>query len=167
MKKLLAGILFILSSTLLFGQATLDLDTIVQASGRRIYGKVTNVGAYDISYILPDKEDETYSIERKQIEKILFASGRRETFSKPIFEEIPDTGDWRSVIITRTKSDVEGLYFRGNIEAKAPPSTNKKRARDNAEIKIKKRAVGIKATYILAIGFSGESSDLFATCSND
>ncbi|MBN1183947.1 MAG: hypothetical protein JXB49_16765 [Bacteroidales bacterium] len=160
MKKILTGMIILFSATLIYSQDAPVLDTIIKLGGRRIYAKVTNVGSVDINYVLPDDEN-IYTIERKQIERIHYASGRKEKFSDPVVVILDDVTDWRTVLITHEKKDVEGFYYRGDINAKAPPSNTKKRAKSNCEIRLKKKAAGIGGIIILitneeAIGGYGE-----------
>ena len=165
MKRILTGLILLISASLIYAQDSPVLDTIVKLGGRRIYAKVTNVGSMDINYTLPD-DATSYTIERKQIEKILYASGRKEKFNDPIVQFLEDATDWRTVLVTREKKDVEGLFFRGEIYAKAPPTNTKKRAKNNCEIRLKKKAAGIGGVIVLvtneeAIGGYGEMPSYF------
>lgn len=160
MRRIISILALIMIGGSLLGQADVELDTIVKLGGRIILADVKDVGITDVSYMLPDDE-QVYSIERKLLEKILFHDGRKEIFNKPVLIMIDDQTDWRTVLITEEKKDVEGLYFRGEVSAKAPPSNSKKRARSNAEIRLKKKSANVGGVIVLitkkeAIGGYGE-----------
>lgn len=160
MKRIIFIYVLIFTSLVANCQNPLELDTIVKLGGKRIIADVINIGTLDINYMLPNDE-EIYTIERKQIEKILYSTGRKDILSKPVLIMIEDKTDWRTVLTTDDKKDVEGLYFRGEVSAKAPPSNTKKKAKKNAIIKIKKKAANVGGVMVLitneeAIGGYGE-----------
>ena len=137
-------------STTTWGQETsqASLDTIYKLGGRTLLVNVINVGITDVLYKKP--EDKTiYSIERKQIQRIVYKTGKVDVFNKPILEMIGED-EWESVWVTENKSDVDGLYKYGVITGSSPSSSrSKKAAKKNAIIILQKKAVNMGGNVIL------------------
>jgi hypothetical protein len=109
---------------------------------------VTKVTANYVSFIYPGQK-EVYTIERKQIEKIVYKNGRIEELNNPLIKMI-DEYQWEAVWLTEDKKEVVDLYKRGVVEAKSSPSDRSpKAAKKNAIIKLKKKAANIRGTIIL------------------
>lgn len=123
-------------------------DTIFKLGGTVLLVDVTKVTSNYVSFIYPG-HDEVYTIERKQIQKIIYNNGRIEELNKPIVEMI-DEYQWEAVWLTEDKKEVVDLYKRAAIEAKSSPSERSpKAAKKNAIIKLKKKAAYNKGTMIL------------------
>jgi hypothetical protein len=60
-------------------------DTIVKLGGKKLMVDVTKVTQSYISFKYPN-EPKVYTIERKQVEKVIYKSGRIERFNKPILK---------------------------------------------------------------------------------
>jgi hypothetical protein len=61
-----------------------------------------------------------------------------------------EQGQWESILVTRDKKDIQGLYNRGVITSKSSPSNrSKKAAKQSAIIKLQKKAANLKGTIIL------------------
>ena len=146
--------ILIFSSITTFGQAKdgkVDntKDTIVWLGGRKIGAVHVQVGSSDVTFSLPSRPDSTIRVERKQLEKIYYKSGRVEIFSKPVVQMVDETA-WEAVTITKDKNQVEGMYKRGLISAKSSPSAkSKKAAQQNTYIKLQKKAAAVGGTIIL------------------
>jgi hypothetical protein len=124
-------------------------DTIVYLGGLKVGAVQVNVSSVFITYALPIRPDSTIKVERKQLEKILYKSGRIEIFNKPVVQMIDDN-QWEAVTITKDQSQVEGMYKHGNISAKSSPnSRSKKAAQQNTYIKLQKKAAAVGGTVIL------------------
>jgi hypothetical protein len=150
MKKVL--MLITLASLLLpaiaHSSITEQSDTIILISGRKIPVMVQGVSSTKISYMIPDK-DGIQEIERKQVHKIAYRNGRVENFSSLALQMV-DEGDWKTVILTDNKDDVEGFFALGEVEAKSSPqSRNAKAAQRSADIRLKKRAVNMGGIVVL------------------
>jgi hypothetical protein len=138
MKKLLILVGIIWSGTT-FGQLVGTPDTLVKLGGRKIPAYIKNVGATMVYYSTPEKPKENFKIDRKDLEKAIFRSGRVEIFNKPAFQLIAE-GQWEAVLITEDIKETDGLYKRKEISAKSSPSDSKKKARQNAITKLQKQA---------------------------
>lgn len=128
--------------------ATQPKDTIVRLGGKKIIADVLKVT--DMMVTFKDALDgKTKSIERKQLEKIIYDDGRLDVFSKPVFTMVDDT-QWEAVLITDNSKDVDGLYERGKIVSVSPPSSRSpSAAKRAATIKLQKKAVNMKGIMVL------------------
>jgi len=154
--------LLTLNSFLLFAQnPTQELDTIYMLSRKKLVVQIKNVSSATVRYLDP-KTMESVTIERKQIQYIVHDNGRKEVFNKPAFTMVEE-GDWKTVIVTDRKTDVEGLYDLGPVEGKSSAgSRNAKAAKNSAVIRIQKRAAILGGAIVLvikeeSIGGFGES----------
>lgn len=132
------------------GQAEkkLPVDTIVRLGGKKIPCKVTNISTTTILYTDLEK-NQSQAIERKEVEMIIFKNGHKEQINKPVLIMV-DEGQWESILVTKEKNDVQGLYDRGKIMAKsAPSSKSKKAAMQSAIIKLQKKAANLQGSMIL------------------
>jgi hypothetical protein len=122
-------------------------DTIFKVEGKALPVNVVKVTENYVSFLVPGKS-ETYTIERKEVQKIVYKSGRVDVFNKPIFEMVSDYS-WEAVWLTEDKKEVSELYRRGEISAKSPASARSpKAAKNSAIIRIQKKAAAIKGTVI-------------------
>ena len=79
-------------------------DTIFKIEGKVLPVDVTKVTPNLVSFVFPGDE-EVYTIERKQVQKIVYKNGRVEEFNKPIFTMIEDY-QWEAVWLTENKKDI-------------------------------------------------------------
>ena len=152
MKKLALLITVLCFNFILYGQyknvKAEPSDTIFKLGGAVLIVDVTKVTANYVSFIYPG-QNEVYTIERKQVQKIVYKNGRIEEFNNPLIEMI-DEYEWEAVWLTEDKKEVVDLYKRGTIEAKSSPSDRSpKAAKRNAIIKLKKKAANIRGTVVL------------------
>ena len=111
-------------------------DTIFKLGGTVLLVDVTKVTTTYVSFVYPG-QDEVYTIERKQIQKIVYKNGRIEELNNPLIEMI-DEYQWEAVWLTEDKKEVIDLYKRGLVESKSSPSERSpKAAKKNAIIKLK------------------------------
>lgn len=123
-------------------------DTIIMLTGKKMLVNVSGLTSTDIKYFLPG-DNKQQTIKRKQVQKIVYKTGRQEVLNKPLFTMISE-GDYRSVIITEKAEDVDGLFPRGKVEARSPKSVKSaKAAQKNAEIRLKKKAANLGGIMIL------------------
>jgi hypothetical protein len=109
---------------------------------------ITTVTPTYVSFRLPGKTDE-YTIERKEVHKLVYRNGRVEVLNKPAFELL-DESSWEAVWMTEDKKEVGDLYVLGEIEARSPSSARSpSAAKKGAIIKLKKKAANMKGTLIL------------------
>jgi hypothetical protein len=146
--KNIIGVGFILLSGSIFGQTQAVPDTLVKLGGKKIPAYIKNVTTTVIFYSLAEKPKETLKMDRKDLEKAIYKNGKIEVFNKPAFEIIKE-GQWETVLITRDKKDIEGLYKRKEISAISTPQKTKKKAKENAIIKLQKQAANAGGTMVL------------------
>ena len=127
---------------------TTNLDTIYLLGGRKKVVEIKNISAATVRY-KEQESDETITLERKNIQKIIFSNGRIEVFNKPVFMMV-DEGSWKTVIVTDNKDDVTGLYERGKVDARSSAgSRNAKSAKKSATIRIQKKAANLGGLIVL------------------
>ncbi len=135
-------------------------DTIFMLGGRQIYVKIIGVSASRITYKEVGKTN-IETVDRKQVQKIVYKTGAKEIFNKPVFQEL-EAGDWRTVILTKDAGEVQGLEKKGEVSATSSSgSRTKKSAKRSAEIRLQKKAANLGAQIILvtksvAVGGYGE-----------
>ncbi len=124
------------------------LDTIFKIEGKILPVDVVKVTQNYVSFIVPGSP-ETFTMERKQIHKIIYKNGRIEEYNKPVFEMVDDYS-WEAVWLTEDRREVAELYKRGKISAKSPASSRSpKAAKKNATIRLQKRAASLKGVVVL------------------
>ncbi|WP_192348913.1 hypothetical protein [Algoriphagus sp. Y33] len=116
MKYLLVitSLLISLSSSVL--AQTKNNDVLYLAEGAKEV-QVKEVGNNLIKYTFPE-ENTLYSVSKFQVKKILFASGREETFESP-FHQVKGLEDAEKVYITYVPQATEGLESKGELFSKA------------------------------------------------
>jgi len=123
-------------------------DTITKIEGKVLIVDVSKVTPLYVSFTVPGNA-ETFTMERKEIQKIVYKNGRVEVFNKPVFEIVDDYA-WEAVWLTEDKKEVSELYRRGKISAKSPASARSpKAAKKNAIIRLQKKAAAMKGTVVL------------------
>lgn len=148
MRKLILVALTFMMSFPLLAQEGIKLDTIYMLGRKKLLVEVKNISAATVRYSEPGK-DETITLERKQIQKIIFSTGRKEVFNKPVMMMVEE-GDWKTVIITDRKNDVEGLYELGKVDAKSSAgSRSAKSAKKSATIRLQKKAANLGGVIVL------------------
>lgn len=149
-KKLLLAVLATILTLPLLAQEEVNekLDTIYMLGRRKLVVEVKNISASTVRYTEPGS-DETITIERKQIQKIIFSNGRIEVFNKPVMMMVEE-GNWKTVIITDRKNDVQGLYELGKVDARSSAgSRSAKAAKKSATIRLQKKAANLGASIVL------------------
>ncbi len=123
------------------------VDTLVYLGGRSAPVNMVNITASKVFYTKPET-DKIIETDRKQVERIIYRTGRIEVLNRPVFEMVSED-DWRHVFLTEDPGDVEALYKRGPVEVTAAASRNRRSTVRNAEIRLKKQAAGLGANMIL------------------
>ncbi len=152
MNKILVFILLVLAFNDTSGQSTpkkhMPVDTIFKLNGVVLPVNVTTVTPNYVSFNVPGKAGE-YTIERKEVHKIIYKSGRIDLLNDAAFIVLDDS-NWEAVWLTEDKKDVADLYKLGEIEARSPSSARSpSAAKKGAIIKLKKRAANMKGTIVL------------------
>ncbi len=122
-------------------------DTLFYLGGRVITVSIINITASTIRYT-NEGEAEIREVDRKQIEKIVYRTGRVEVLNRPAFEMISED-DWRHVLVTDDPDEVAWLYERGKVEVTAAAVRNRRTTLRNAEVRLKRQAVSLGANMIL------------------
>lgn len=135
------------SAFTLQGKGQAVLDTIFKIEGKVMPVDVVKVTSQYVSFVVPGST-EHFTMERKEIQKIIYKNGRIEEFNKPVFEMIDDYA-WEAVWLTEDKKDVAELYRRGDIRADSPASSRSPQAaKKNATIRLQKKAAAMKGTVV-------------------
>jgi len=123
-------------------------DTIFKLNGSQIPVDVTTVTPTYISFVFPGKPEE-YTIERKEVHKIIYKTGKIDILNQAAFTVLDDSM-WEAVWMTEDKKEIGDLYLLGEVEAKSPSSARSPAAaKKGAIIKLKKKAANLKGTLIL------------------
>jgi hypothetical protein len=151
-RRFFIGIMFMLITVVANAQTALQLavphDTIFKLNGAQIPVDVTTVTPTYVSFVFPGKPEE-YTIERKEVHKIIYKTGKIDILNQAAFTVLDDSS-WEAVWITEDKQEIGDLYILGEIEAKSPSSARSpSAAKKGAIIKLKKKAANMKGTLIL------------------
>jgi hypothetical protein len=139
-------VLFIFNFSDTSGQEA--LDTIYKIEGKILPVDVIKVTPQFVSFLVPGST-ETYTMARKEVQKIIYKNGRVEEYNKPVFQMVDDYS-WEAVWLTEDKKEVAELYRRGKISAKSPASSRSpKAAKKNAIIRLQKKAANMKGVVVL------------------
>jgi len=125
-------------------------DTVV-LNNQRIACSVKEVTPDAVKYTFPG-EDVVNSVYKNTVQKIIFKSGRVQTFAESTsFKSINGVMDYDKVTITAVESEVRGLFKLSDVSAKAKGTTvysNQERVKDRAYRKIKIQAAMFGANII-------------------
>jgi hypothetical protein len=148
MKKIFFCALILFTGITVFGQSKAVTDTIVRVDTKILPVNVTTVTPNFVSFAYPGNQ-EVYTIDRKDVHKIIYKTGKVEILNKPAVMTFDDTA-WESVWLTEDRKDVANMYKLGEIEATSPPSSRSvKAAKKGATIKLQKRAANLKGSIVL------------------
>lgn len=124
------------------------LDTIYMLGQRKLVVKVQGIFYSNVKYREPGS-DEVKSVDTKNIQRVIFDSGRKEVFNPPLVGEITET-DWKNVVLTENKEDVNGLYEIGKVTGRSSSSNRTaKSAERTAKIRMKKRTANRGGVMVL------------------
>lgn len=148
MKKIILLALTLFGCFSAFAQEKPKLDTVYMLGQRKMIVQVKGIFYSDVKYEDPES-GELKTLKTKNIQKIIFDSGRKEVFNKPLVESIQQN-DWKNVVLTRDKSAVKDLYKVGEVKGKSS-SRNRttKSAERTATIRMKRRAANMGGVMIL------------------
>jgi len=126
------------------------MDTVF-LNNQRIACSVKEVTPEAVKYTFPG-EDVINSVYKNTVQKIIFKSGRVQTFAESTsFKEIKGVMDYEKVTITSVESEVKGLFKISDVSSKAKGTTvysNQERVKDRAYRKIKIQAAMFGANII-------------------
>jgi hypothetical protein len=124
-----------------------SVDTLFYLGGRVVPVNIINMTASIIRYT-NEEEAEIREVDRKQIEKIVYRTGKVDVLNRPAFEMISED-DWRHVLVTDDPDEVAWLYERGKVEVTAAAVRNRRTTLRNAEVRLKRQAVSLGANMVL------------------
>ncbi|MCR8558403.1 hypothetical protein KXD93_12155 [Mucilaginibacter sp. BJC16-A38] len=140
--------ILLIFSAISFGYA--QTDTVV-LNNQRIACSVKEVTPDAVKYSFPG-EDVINSVYKNTVQKIIFKSGRVQTFAESTsYKSISGVMDYDKVTITAVESEVRGLFKLSDVSAKAKGTTvysNQERVKDRAYRKIKIQAAMFGANII-------------------
>jgi len=148
MKRQILSLIAIILTTICFGQT----DTIF-SNNDKIACIVKEVTPDAVKYAFPG-EDLTTTIYKNIIQKIVFKSGRIQTFSESTsYKKVEKVTDFDNVTITQVESEVKGLFKVGEVSSKAKGETtlsNQERIKERAYHKLKIQAAmqGANIVYL-------------------
>jgi hypothetical protein len=144
-------ILFFLIPFFSFGQ----FDTIYSSSGK-IAASIKEIGESSIKYTYPN-EDMLNNMNKNVIRKIVFKSGRVQTFSNiTSYRTLKSGKDYENVTITQVSDEVKGLYKIGEASSKAKGTTalaSIEKVKERAVRKLKIQAAMEGANIVYATQF--------------
>ena len=127
------------------------LPDTLYTRGQKIACTVKEVSPELIRYVYPG-EEAINTIYPRQVEKIVFASGRVQMFSNAQTQAPSKPDQWQKVRLTQLDQDVRGMISIGEVSATAKGGTifsGTQRIRERAERKIKMQAAMLGASTIL------------------
>jgi uncharacterized protein YbjQ (UPF0145 family) len=147
--KLILFFLMILFGTSAIAQTeSTKLDTIYLLGRKKLIVPIKSISAAQVMYNDPET-GESKSLERKKIQRIIYSNGRKEVFNKPVMMMVEE-GDWKTVMVTKKKRDVEGLYELGKVDGKSSGGSRSARAaKKSATIRMQKRAANMGGNMVL------------------
>ncbi len=149
MKTTFLMIILLLGSFALKAQ----MDTIY-TNQEKIVGTIREVGADDVKFVYQN-EDLVNSIFKNTIQKIVYKSGRIQTFA-PVtsLKTVRSADDWENVSVTQLESETKGLFKLGEVSSKAKGTTelaNQERVKQRAlrKLKIETAMLGGNLVYTI------------------
>jgi len=138
MKRQILTSIAVILTILSFGQT----DTIF-SNNEKISCSVKEITPDAVKYTFPG-EDLTTTIYKNAVQKIVFKSGRIQTFSESTsFKKVASVMDFENVTVTQVESEVRGLFKVGDVSSKAKGATtlsNQERVKERAYHKLKIQA---------------------------
>ncbi len=146
MKKQILTSIAVLLAAICFGQS----DTIF-SNNQKIPCTVKELTPDAIKYTFPG-EDLINSIYKNSVQKIVFKSGRIQTFAEATsYKTVESVNDFENVTITQVEGEIKGLYKIGDVSSKAKGTTalsNQERVKERAYKKLKIQAAMMGANII-------------------
>jgi len=148
LSKAIAILLFLIFLSTSFCYA--QMDTVV-LNNQRIACSVKEITPDAVKYTFPG-EDVVNSVYKNTVQKIIFKSGRVQTFAESTsYKSITNVMDYDKVTITSVESEVRGLFKLSDVSSKAKGTTvysNQERVKERAYRKIKIQAAMFGANII-------------------
>jgi hypothetical protein len=161
MKRKILTSLACLLTILSFGQT----DTIF-SNNEKISCSVKEITPDAIKYTFPG-EDMITTVYKNSVQKIVFKSGRVQTFSESTsFKKVSNVMDYENVTVTQVESEVRGLFKVGDVSSKAKGATtisNQERVKERAYKKLKIQAAmqGANIIYLTNMRTEGNKAGTY------
>lgn len=158
MKRQILTTIAVALTTLCFGQT----DTIF-SNNEKIPCSVKEITPDAVKYAFPG-EELVNSIYKNSVQKIVFKSGRVQTFAEATsFKKISGVDDFENVTITQVESEIKGLFKIGDVSSKAKGTTtlsNQERVKERAYRKLKIQAAmqGANIIYLTNMRTEGNKA---------
>jgi hypothetical protein len=127
-------------------------DTIY-SNNEKIACSVKEILPDAVKYVFPG-EDLINTIYKNTVQKIVFKSGRVQTFSESTsYKKVQSVFDYENVTVTQVESEIKGLYKAGDVSSKAKGTTtlsNQERVKERAyrKLKIQAAMLGSNIVYL-------------------
>lgn len=127
-------------------------DTIY-SNNEKISCSVKEILPDAVKYAFPG-EDLINTIYKNTVQKIVFKSGRVQTFSESTsYKKVQSVFDYENVTVTQVESEIKGLYKAGDVSSKAKGTTtlsNQERVKERAyrKLKIQAAMLGSNIVYL-------------------
>lgn len=148
MKGQIITIIAVAFSTACFGQT----DTIF-SNNEKISCIVKEISPDAVKFSYPG-EDLVNSLYKNSVQKIVFKSGRIQTFAEATsFKKVASVDDYENVTTTQVEGEVRGLFKVGDVSSKAKGTTtlsNQERVKERAyrKLKIVAAMMGANIVYL-------------------
>lgn len=158
MKRQVLTSIAVVFTTLCFGQS----DTIF-SNNEKIPCSVKEVTPDAVKYSFP-REDLTTTIYKNAVQKIVFKSGRVQTFAESTsYKKVANVMDYENVTVTQVESEVRGLFKVGDVSSKSKGGTtmsNQERVKERAYRKLKIQAAmqGANIIYLTNMRTEGNKA---------
>jgi len=149
MKK--SALLFAL--VLLFVSNCIAQTDTIFTNGEKISCSVREITENAVKYVFPGEEISN-SVFKNAVQKIIFKSGRVQTFAEATsYKTVKDANDFENVITTIVFTEVQGLYKLGDVSSKARGTTGwssmeQVKERAYKKLKIEAAMMGANIVYL-------------------
>lgn len=158
MKKFLTTVLSVCLMAF-FSLSFAQNDKVYLHNGEVMEVSVKGISSGIITYSYPG-EALTQEVAEKQVEKIVFSSGRVQQVSEKIV--INGKDDWEKVAITSLESDIKGLVRKGEVKGSKTGATtfsSTSKVLEKAEKEMKEEAAEMGAHIIFIKNYQVRDSD--------
>jgi hypothetical protein len=142
-------------SVLLCSKICLAQTDTIFSNNEKTACNVKEVTQDAVKFTYPN-EDLVNIVYKNTIQKIVFKSGRVQTFAESTsFKKIESSNDYENVTISQVESEIKGLYKIGDVSAKAKGTTvysNQEKVKQRAykKLKIEAAMMGANIVYLTA-----------------
>lgn len=148
MNRIIFTFLAILLFSPAFSQEEPKLDTIYLLGQRKMVVEIQGIFYTNVRYKEPGS-NEIKSMEKKQIQRVIFDNGRKEVFNEPLVMDVEETS-WKNVVLTEDESEVKGLYEVGKVHGRSSARNRTPRSAERtATIRVKRRAANMGGQMVL------------------